>query len=113
RSTGTSISSSVVHIPCRSGSPHAVFECVHLALLPFVAVLPFVVVWPARDPAPRTTRMTAISNPPANVRLEACSASRLLAEMSIQQLLRKFYAFELQQLRVLFDMPVQRHPHRP
>src|SRR5438105_2081105 len=47
------------------------------------------------------------------IKPENSSLARLFSKMSIDHLLGELDALELQQLRILFDMAIERHAHLP
>src|SRR5262245_50808767 len=101
------------HTPCRSGLPSGVRGTVDAADGAFVAVL----VWAAANSG--VSNAIALIRPPRIVRCRVftgasmCLSVCLLAKMPVHELFRELHALELQDLRILFQPPIERHADRP
>src|SRR5258708_2967514 len=106
--------SSLVYIPCRSGSPHGVFGGVHVSAAGVVlAAGADGRVWPEA----RAPDMSTIATANAGVRDRELIASpslvRLLAQMPVEHFFGELYAFEFGQLCIHFLTPIKRQTDLP
>src|SRR5260370_36067047 len=107
-------------MPCRSGSPHGVFGCVHVSTVGVVLAAGGVAAAGAEGrvwPEARTPDMSAIATTNADVRDRELIPSplfvRLLTQMPIEHFSGELDAFEFRQLCIHFLTPIKRQTDFP
>src|SRR5262245_51770333 len=105
-------------MPCRSGSPQEVRIGPPGAAAAADAAFAGGCWAASATPSHPPTTATRNADPTSNrllMRPSRCSGllDRLLPKMTIEKFFGKFHTFEFQELRLLFQAPVERHAHLP